>query len=166
MKYSFSKSIANVIMTMILAQGITIINPRIVRATTWQEQIQNRMVELKKSPDRWIEINLTTQRLLAWEGGKNVYAVIVSTGKKTTPTHPGLFNIKEKRPIDRMRGDGYDVPNVPYAMYYHGGYAIHGAYWHNSFGTPVSHGCTNVAPDHAQWLFEWAEIGTPIVIHY
>jgi lipoprotein-anchoring transpeptidase ErfK/SrfK len=166
MKFSVPRSIATFTIAMVMANSVGMISPKVAQSITWQQQIQNRMVELKKSPDRWIEINLTTQRLFAWEGNKNVYAVIVSTGKKTTPTNPGLFKIKEKRPIDRMRGEGYDVANVPHAMYYYGGYAIHGAYWHNNFGTPVSHGCTNVAPDHAEWLFDWADVGTPIVIHY
>ena len=64
-----------------------------------------------------------------------------------------------------MTGPGYDVPDVPYTMYYDGGMAIHGAYWHNMFGTPVSHGCTNVAVNHAKWLFDWASVGTPVVVH-
>jgi lipoprotein-anchoring transpeptidase ErfK/SrfK len=103
--------------------------------------------------------------LIAWEGDRQVHAVIVSTGKKETPTRPGVFAIQSKRPLDRMRGADYDVPDVPYAMYYHRGYAIHGAYWHNRFGTPVSHGCINLAVDHAQWLFEWASLKTPVIIH-
>jgi lipoprotein-anchoring transpeptidase ErfK/SrfK len=65
-----------------------------------------------------------------------------------------------------MQGPGYDVPDVPFTMYYYRGYAIHGAYWHNNFGTPVSHGCTNVAVNHAEWLFDWADVGTPVVVHY
>lgn len=63
-----------------------------------------------------------------------------------------------------MRGEDYDVPNVPYVMYYDRGYGIHGAYWHNNFGTPVSHGCVNLAPNHAKWLFDWAEVGTKVVV--
>jgi len=123
------------------------------------------IVALKASQKRWIEINLSTQRLIAWEGDRTVYAVFVSTGKKETPTRPGVFSIQSKRPLDRMRGPDYDLPDVPYAMYYHRGYAIHGTYWHNRFGTPVSHGCINLAVDHAQWLFEWASLKTPVVIH-
>jgi lipoprotein-anchoring transpeptidase ErfK/SrfK len=122
------------------------------------------MCELRASDERWIEIHLSNQRLIAWEGNKPVYAVIISTGKPGTPTWPGIFRIQRKLPVDRMRGEDYDVPNVPHVMYYHRGYAIHGAYWHQRFGTPVSHGCTNVAPDHARWLFNWADVGTPIVI--
>ena len=63
-----------------------------------------------------------------------------------------------------MRGEGYDVPNVPYTMYYKDGYGIHGAYWHKNFGTPVSQGCVNVAPNHAKKLFNWASVGTTVVV--
>jgi lipoprotein-anchoring transpeptidase ErfK/SrfK len=63
-----------------------------------------------------------------------------------------------------MQGQDYDVPDVPYTMYYSGNYAIHGAYWHNQFGTPVSHGCVNVAVDHAEWLFNWTALGTPVIV--
>jgi lipoprotein-anchoring transpeptidase ErfK/SrfK len=142
------------------------LSPIAVSANTYQETLIAKMENLKQTEDNWIQINLTTQRLIAWEGERQVYAIVVSTGKKSTPTRPGIFAIREKRRLDRMRGPGYDVPNVPFAMYYHGGYAIHGAYWHNRFGTPVSHGCTNVAVNHAEWLFNWASVGTPIVIHY
>jgi lipoprotein-anchoring transpeptidase ErfK/SrfK len=128
------------------------------------DRLRARMCQLRASDERWIEIHLSNQRLIAWEGNKPVYAVIVSTGKPGTPTWPGIFRVQRKLPIDRMRGADYDVPNVPHVMYYYGGYAIHGAYWHQRFGTPVSHGCTNVAPDHARWLFNWADVGTPIVI--
>lgn len=64
-----------------------------------------------------------------------------------------------------MRGADYDVPNVPYTMYYHRGYALHGAYWHRKFGTPVSHGCVNLAVNHAKWLFNWAGVGTSVIVH-
>jgi lipoprotein-anchoring transpeptidase ErfK/SrfK len=129
-------------------------------------KITQEIVALKASDKRWIEIDLSSQRLIAWEGEQQVYAVIVSTGKKATPTRPGVFSIQSKRQLDRMGGSDYDIPDVPHAMYYHRGYAIHGAYWHNHFGTPVSHGYINVAVDHAQWLFEWASIGTPVIVHH
>lgn len=119
----------------------------------------------KKSNQRWIEIQLSTQRLIAWEGKKQVHAAIVSTGKASTPTPKGVFAIQSQYRSARMQGDDYDIPDVPYTMYYSGGYGIHGAYWHNSFGTPISHGCVNVAVDHARWLFYWADVGTPVVVH-
>ena len=66
---------------------------------------------------------------------------------------------------DRMTGNDYDVPNVPNVLYFDRGYALHGAYWHNNFGTPMSHGCVNLPLGNAQWLFNWAQIGTPVIIH-
>ncbi|MBD2353115.1 L,D-transpeptidase [Tolypothrix sp. FACHB-123] len=120
---------------------------------------------LKQSEKRWIQIDLAKQRLIAWEGKTPVYAITVSTGKKATPTRIGTFKIQTKLKSTRMRGRGYDVPNVPYAMFYQGNYGIHGAYWHRRFGTPVSHGCVNVAPNHAKWLFDWASVGTAVFIH-
>jgi lipoprotein-anchoring transpeptidase ErfK/SrfK len=134
-------------------------------AQTYQDTLNQKMAILKKSEERWIEINLSTQRLIAWEGAKPVYAVIISTGKKNTPTIPGMFTIQSKRRIDHMKGEDYDIDDVPYAQYYSGGYAIHGAYWHKKFGTPISHGCINLAVDHAKWLFKWSKVKTPVVIH-
>lgn len=149
----------------VLITGNIAFKPDIAFSNDISTTISQQLIALKESDERWIEIDLSTQRLTAWEGNQPIKTVIVSTGKKDTPTIPGVFKIQSKREIDRMRGVGYDVPNVPYAMYYQGGYAIHGAYWHNKFGTPVSHGCTNVAVDHAEWLFNWSSIGTAIVIH-
>lgn len=128
-------------------------------------QIARNMMELQQSSERWIQIDLTRQRLIAWEGNNPVYAVVVSTGKPSTPTRKGVFKVYTKYSTTRMTGPDYDVPDVPYTMYYDGGMAIHGAYWHNLFGTPVSHGCTNVAVNHAKWLFEWASVGTPVIVH-
>lgn len=125
-----------------------------------------KMASLKQSSSRWIEINVATQRLTAWEGNIPIYAVIVSTGMDDHPTPSGSYAIQSKHRTARMRGDDYDVPDVPFTMYYSGNYAIHGAYWHRRFGTPVSHGCVNVAVDHAEWLFNWATIGTPVVVHF
>lgn len=127
-------------------------------------KLAEAMTNLKQSNDRWIEIDLSSQRLIAWEGKTPVYAVIVSTGKSATPTVTGVFAIQTRLRYARMQGDDYDVPDVPYTMYYYRGYAIHGAYWHNNFGTPVSHGCVNVAVNHAGWLYDWAKVGTPVVV--
>lgn len=133
--------------------------------TAQADRIANKILELQETEQRWIQIDLSNQRLVAWEGTKPVYAVIISAGKTATPTVLGTFAIQTKHRTTRMTGPGYDVPDVPHTMYFHRGYAIHGAYWHNRFGTPVSHGCINVAPDHAAWLFNWATVGTPVVVH-
>ena len=148
------------------ALSLIIVNAplREVWANSKAQMIQQQIQTLQQSDQHWIQINLTTQRLIAWEGGKPVYAIVISSGKKSTPTLTGIFNIQSKQRFSRMQGEDYDVPNVPYAMYYQGNYAIHGAYWHRKFGTPISHGCVNIAPDHAKWLFQWASLGTPVII--
>ncbi|HLO50644.1 MAG TPA: L,D-transpeptidase [Kamptonema sp.] len=139
--------------------------PTPATADETHNRIAYRIMELQQSNQRWIEIDLSRQRLVAWEGNKAVYAIVVSTGKSSTPTRVGTFAIQTKYRTTRMTGDDYDLPNVPYTMYYDGGNAIHGADWHNLFGNPVTHGCTNVAVNHAKWLFEWADVGTPVIVH-
>lgn len=128
------------------------------------DTIATKIRRLEQSKQRWIEINLSSQRLIAWEGKTPVYAILISTGKASTPTRSGVFIIQTHDRYAHMKGDGYDIADVPYTMYYDGSYAIHGAYWHHRFGTPVSHGCINLAVNHARWLFNWSNIGTPVVV--
>jgi lipoprotein-anchoring transpeptidase ErfK/SrfK len=128
------------------------------------DEIAVQVQQLQESEQRWLQVDLSSQRLIAWEGSTPVYAVIVSTGKAATPTVTGVFEVQSMHRVTRMRGADYDVPDVPWTMYYYRGYAIHGAYWHHNFGTPVSHGCVNVAVDHAEWFFNWADVGTPVVV--
>ena len=127
--------------------------------------IAQRIDLLKRSTRPWIEIDLSEQHLFAWEGGDRVFSTIVSSGKVKTPTYIGIYNIQRKYPQDRMRGADYDIPDVPHVLYYDRGYALHGAYWHKNFGTPMSHGCINLPIDNAKWLFDWTVIGTDVVIH-
>ena len=61
--------------------------------------------------------------------------------------------------------DYYNLPGVPWVMYFAGANAIHGTYWHHNFGTPMSHGCINLTIDDAKWFYDWAEIGTPVILH-
>ena len=63
-------------------------------------------------------------------------------------------------------GFDYDTPDVPNVMYFTGDFAIHGAYWHNDFGQPASHGCVNVSVTDSQWLYNFADIGTFVDVHY
>jgi lipoprotein-anchoring transpeptidase ErfK/SrfK len=85
-----------------------------------------------------------------------VFSFTASTGLTYTPTVLGEFNIYWKLKSTLMTGPGYYLPNVPYTMYFYGSYAIHGTYWHDNFGTPMSHGCVNLKTDDAQKLFDWA----------
>jgi lipoprotein-anchoring transpeptidase ErfK/SrfK len=135
------------------------------QADSLHDSITEKVVELQASQKRWIFIDLKTQRLIALEGATPVYAIVVSTGKNSSPTRPGIFKVQSKILSQRLRGAGYNIPNVPYIMFYQGNYAIHGAYWHHQFGTPVSHGCVNVAVNHARWLFAWASVGTPVLVY-
>jgi LysM repeat protein len=89
---------------------------------------------------KWIDINLSKQRLTAYQGKTPVFSALISAGLPRTPTVVGRFKINTKLRATRMRGPGYDLPNVPYTMYFYRGYAIHGTYWHNNFGRPMSHG--------------------------
>jgi lipoprotein-anchoring transpeptidase ErfK/SrfK len=151
--------------TAAILTSFSSIIPAIAEPSKQSDTLAKAMKELMVSEKKWIEVRLGSQRLIAWEGDKPVYAVIVSTGKPGHETPVGTFAIQTKHEIARMQGADYDVPDVPNTMYYSGSYAIHGAYWHRNFGTPVSHGCTNVALDHAKWLFKWASVGTPVVVH-
>lgn len=113
---------------------------------------------------RWIQVDISDQKLIAWQGDVPVFETTVSTGKPGWRTLPGTFKVYVKYEKTRMRGPGYDTPDVPWTMYYSGAFAIHGAYWHNNFGTPVSHGCVNLRVPEAEALFAWADVGTEVVV--
>jgi len=115
--------------------------------------------------EKWIDVNLTSQSLVAYEGDTPVYWVTVSTGLPGTPTVTGQYNIYVKYVSQLMYGPGYYLPDVPYVMYFYLGYGIHGTYWHNNFGHPMSHGCVNTPTSDAKWLYEWAPVGTLVNIH-
>jgi lipoprotein-anchoring transpeptidase ErfK/SrfK len=114
----------------------------------------------------WIDINLTDQSAFAYNGSELVKSFIVSTGMWQTPTVTGQYNIYVKYRYADMAGPGYYLPNVPYVMYFYEGYGLHGTYWHNNFGTPMSHGCVNFSTDDAGWVFDFVEVGTLVNIHY
>ena len=104
------------------------------------------------------------QRIYAFENGQLVRSHLVSTGLPATPTVKGTYNIYVKYVADDMSGPDYFLPQVPYTMYFYQGYGIHGTYWHNSFGRPMSHGCVNLPTPEAEWFFNWAEVGTPVKV--
>lgn len=115
---------------------------------------------------RWIEINLSDQTLTAWQGDSPVLYTSISSGTSATPTVTGRYSIGTKYTSQRMSGPGYDLPGVPWVMYFFSGYAIHGTYWHDNFGTPMSHGCINMQVDEAEFLYSWADAGTEVYVHY
>jgi len=120
--------------------------------------------------ERWIDVNLTTQRLTAYEEKRPVYSTAISSGLWPHITVTGLFKIYLRYQSQTMNGYrlGYDyyLTNVPYVMYFYRDYAIHGTYWHSNFGNPMSHGCVNTPTPDAQWLYSWSDYGTPVNVHY
>ncbi|MGD8751743.1 MAG: L,D-transpeptidase family protein [Anaerolineales bacterium] len=116
--------------------------------------------------ERWIDVNLSTQRVFAYQGKKLKNSFVVSTGTWRYPTVTGQYHIYVKYLYADMSGPGYYLLDVPYVMYFYKGYGIHGTYWHNNFGTPMSHGCINLTINDAGWMFNWASVGTLVNIHY
>lgn len=116
--------------------------------------------------DKWIEIDLSEQKLTAWEGNNKYMETLVSSGK-TGPTPRGEFRIWGKYKYAKMSGGSkengtyYYLPNVPYIMYFNGSYGLHGTYWHNNFGHPMSHGCVNLPTSAAEKLFYWSTPSLP-----
>jgi len=142
--------------------------------------------------ERYIEVDLSEQKLRAWDGSNLFLEAPVSSGLPWWPTPQGEFRIWVKLRYTRMEGgegrNYYNLPNVPYTMYFSNdqipswrGYGLHGAYWHNDFGRPKSHGCVNLPIPVAEQLYYWVtpslpegknsvyasdeNIGTRIIIH-
>lgn len=121
-----------------------------------------------KEGERWIDVDLTHQALVAYDWKQPRYVTLVSTGRTRTPspelnyrTPKGLFRIRGKHLTSTMDEDEpgappYSLEDVPYVMYFEGAYAFHSAFWHDRFGRPRSHGCINLAPRDAKWLYNWA----------
>ncbi|MGD1995842.1 MAG: L,D-transpeptidase [Anaerolineae bacterium] len=136
----------------------------------WVEQSNVSKVTVDPPParvgsgERWVEIDLFEQTLAAYEGERLVYATLISSGRPgSTWTESGLFQIWAKLPATKMstpdsedgRSDWYHLEDVPWTMYFNGATALHAAYWHDAFGFTRSHGCVNLAPRDAEWLFGW-----------
>jgi len=144
------------------------------------------------SGERWIDVNLGLQSLVAFEGDNPVFATIVSTGRHNDDpvqdhhTRPGEFRVREKHISATMDNDTatdgpYSIEDVPWIMYFDGSTALHGAFWHSRFGHERSHGCVNMTPHDAHELFGWvgpklpdgwhgvratdANAGTRVVVH-
>jgi hypothetical protein len=135
-----------------------------------------RIVDRVKRPatvprtERWIRVDLDRQTLTAYEGETPVFATLVSSGLPDHATPAGIFRLHAKHVTttmaDDMASDGpYSIEDVPWTMYFHGSYALHAAFWHERFGHQRSHGCVNLAPRDARWLFFWTEPQLPSAFH-
>jgi len=115
--------------------------------------------------ERWIDVSLAQQMLVAYEGERPVFVTLVSTGRRGSKEEPfdtptGRWRIRSKHISTTMDGntasDGnYSIQDVPWAMFFEGSYALHAAFWHDGFGRVRSHGCVNLGPSDARWLFYW-----------
>lgn len=131
-------------------------------ATPQEIQTGNAVLGVQAvSPSKWIEVDLSEQMLKAWDGNTLAMEFPISSGK-WYPTPKGDFRIWYKTRSQAMTGGSkelgtyYYLPGVPNNMFFHGDFAIHGAYWHNNFGQPMSHGCVNSPLPNVAQLFEWA----------
>ncbi len=121
---------------------------------------------------RHVDVNLTTQWLTAYEGDLAVFHAPVATGDDGFNTPTGSFSIYQRYERQTMVGaiglESWYVPNIPWVQYFNNAVAFHGTYWHDRWGTGVrmSHGCVNLNIDDAEWLFEWAEVGTSVNVFY
>ncbi len=133
---------------------------------------------------KWIEVSISQQTLWAYQGDTLIHQTLVSTGLDPNLTELGMFHIRLKYLEQDLGGftdstgevigfgdapDGtvpYLVEDVPHVMYFNmEAEALHGTYWHNNFGAPMSHGCVNLPLDVAEWIYGWAPIGTGVWIH-
>jgi hypothetical protein len=139
----------------------------------------SRLDPAKKQPgwavkgERWIDVNITKQSLVLYQGTTPVYATLISSGEaglgdseKTTATKRGIFRVHSKHVATTMSsdevGEEFELRDVPYVQYFDDdGHAIHGAYWHDKFGIPKSHGCINLAPEDARRIFYWTDPPVP-----
>jgi lipoprotein-anchoring transpeptidase ErfK/SrfK len=115
--------------------------------------------------EAWVDVDLSTQMTYAMVGDEQVAQFLVSTGRWPTVTVTGVYRVYVKYRYADMSGSDYYLHNVPYVMYFYKGYGLHGTFWHNNFGTPMSHGCVNLRPEDAHWLFDFAAVGTVVNIH-
>lgn len=128
------------------------------------DPLQPRPIKVEKK----ITVHLAQQRLAYTFGGIELDNFLISSGVARMPTPKGAFSVLQKFPVKRYLGPNYDYPNTKWNLHFATGrlgrFYIHGAYWHNKFGTPMSHGCVNVAYANMERLYDWAQVGTSVVI--
>ncbi len=117
------------------------------------------------APYKMIDVDISSQVLTIYEDGVKVNSFLCSTGIAGKNTPLGDYTVYAKIRKTDMRGEGYFVKDVPWVLVFKGDYTIHGNYWNSSFGYPSSHGCVGLPVKTAEYLYNWAPIGTPIHIH-
>ncbi|MEZ4381474.1 MAG: L,D-transpeptidase [Nannocystaceae bacterium] len=119
-----------------------------------------------REDEHWVHVDLSQQTLVAYVGDDPVFATLVSTGKEPGMTPIGVHRLQSKHIATSMRDqpieeDAYSIEDVPWTQYFHNNVALHGAFWHGGFGLVRSHGCVNLSPADARWLFGHTEPALP-----
>jgi hypothetical protein len=133
----------------------------------WMRQTYVSLIDTNPRPEGvgaeeyWVEIDLYEQSFAAYIGDRMVYAGLISSGLNRWPTHEGLFQVWDRHLKTKMSGaegkiDYYFIEDVPHTMYFDNDIALHGAFWHDRFGYKHSHGCVNMPPRDAEWIFNWS----------
>jgi hypothetical protein len=162
-------------------QALPILDTRFVAGVPWYRIGDGRWVEgtqigvarpklrpLSIGPtERWVGVCLEEQTLVAYEGDRPVYAALLASGLAGMPTVQGIFRTWRRLATGVMAGGDpqwgsyYYIEDVTWTCYFYSGYALHTAYWHDAFGAPRSHGCVNLSPHDAWWVFQWSAAGGP-----
>ena len=143
----------------------------------WIPSLKARMVRVDThrpdgvDRDRWIAIDLEQQTLAVYENGELKFATVIASGAGELYSDPGVYEVYNKVESHTMQGsysasksDFFYYENVPWSLYYNHAQAIHGIYWPAILGIPQSHGCVNMFPGDANWLFQWAQLGEYVYV--
>jgi hypothetical protein len=154
-------------------QAVAILEERSVSGVRWFRIADGQWVEgrnigvarVKRRPagigvgERWVGVCLAEQTAVAYEGDRPIYAALIASGLPGTPTVQGIFRTWLRLAAGKMSGSGYYLEDVTWTCYFYSGYALHTAYWHDAFGKPRSHGCVNMSPYDAWWVYQWSALG-------
>jgi len=164
-------------------QSVAILEERTVAGAKWYRIGDDQWVESSGigvarrrtrpasigATERWVGVCLSAQTAVAYEGDRPVYAALIASGLPGTPTVQGIFRTWLRLTTGKMSGPGYYLEDVTWTCYFYSGYSLHAAYWHDAFGSPRSHGCVNMSPYDAWWVFQWSAPGganSPMVYVY
>ena len=149
---------------------ISEVNQLAARELLQPGQRLNIPLDLAGSPGyqgkRWVEIDLSDQTLTAWDGDDIYLHTSISSGTTQYPTPIGHYRVWHMNEKQTMNGPGYSLPNVKFNMYFYQGYAMHGTWWHDNFGQPMSHGCVNMRENEAEKLYRFASLGLEVWVHH
>ena len=154
-------------------QAVSILEQQSVAGVRWFRIAEGQWVEgrnigvarIKPRPasigaaERWVGVCLAEQTVVAYEGDQPVFAALIASGQAGTPTVQGIFRTWLRLATGKMSGPGYYIEDVTWTCYFYSGYALHTAYWHDAFGRPRSHGCVNLSPHDAWWIYQWSAPG-------